>query len=224
MRWFRKSRERTTFKAVAMDIDGTLTTCDTLSLTSGILGLPGSELAVISRGYQDGSLSTEQVHALVLGRWKSSGKANRTDLEGIFRSLPVRADAGRLIKRIEKLSLGACLITSSMDYYAQVMCDRLGVADFFANVRLYFDENAGELRDMEFTKDAAGLKRKQILEYCANRGLRPSEVMVIGNAENDLEMFEVTGNGVLLSDDPEGPLSAAAWRTVGSLAEAADLL
>jgi HAD superfamily phosphoserine phosphatase-like hydrolase len=213
-----------TFEAVVMDIDGTLTTSDTLALTSEKLGLPGPELASISRGYQDGELSDEQVHELVLRRWQASGKANRPDMERIFRSLPLRDDALDLISRIHAMSLSSCLITSSMDFYAEVMADRLSVANFYANLRLHFNDGDGSLNGMEFTKEAAFLKREQLENFCSKKGISPDQVMVIGNADNDQEMFEITGNGVLLSDDGNGELASTAWRVVSSLTEAADLL
>ncbi|MEO5878398.1 MAG: HAD-IB family phosphatase [Streptosporangiaceae bacterium] len=207
-----------------MDIDGTLTTCDTLALTSEKLGLPGSELATISRSFQDGSLSEEQVHDLVLRRWQSSGKANRIDMEKIFRSLPLRDDAFDLIARIRAMSLPSCLITSSMDFYAEIMAERLSVMNFYANLRLQFDARDGTLSGLEFTKEAAFLKRAQLEKFCSAHDITPDQVMVIGNAENDQEMFEVTGNGVLLSDEGTGELAGTAWQVVSSLTEAADLL
>lgn len=211
------------FKAVAMDIDGTLTSCDTLGLTSTMLGLPAKELAAVNLGYMRGELTYEQTRESVLRRWCASGRADRDRMAEIFHSMPLRTDAFRLLARIRENSLHSCLITSSMDFYAQTMAERLGVPDYYANVLLDFDESGG-LCGMEFTKEAALLKREQLLAFCREKGIAPEEVMVIGNADNDREMFEVTGNGVLIGDEGGGALAAGAWRTVRSLSEAADLL
>ncbi len=222
--WWRRGGSGRSFKAVAMDIDGTLTDCDTLGLTSERLGLPVPELASINKGYLQGTLTHEQTRELVLSRWRSSGKADRSQMESIFRSMPLRNDVFRLIRRIKERSLHSCLITSSMDFYAQVMAKRLGVTDYYANVLLTFDEGDGALSGMEFSKDAALLKQEQLMNFCTAKGISPEDVLVLGNAHNDRAMFEVTGNGVLIGGDDDEDLASSAWRTVGSLAEVVDLL
>jgi HAD superfamily phosphoserine phosphatase-like hydrolase len=212
-----------TFKAVVIDIDGTLTAADSLTATSAELGMPVEELVRLSYGCHTGQIPYAQARHLLLERWSASGPVSQTRLDTLFHRLPLRPDAPHLIERVHALGLPVALVSSSMSLYARIVADRLGVGESYANVQLSFDAN-GILADLSFTLDTVGLKHRQLLDFCSRHHLLPGEVMAIGDADNDVALFTATGNGVLLAEEAVGDLADRAWQVVPTLTRAAELL
>lgn len=211
------------FQAVVLDIDGTLTTRQSLAAASAALGLPPADLVTIIEELLDGRTAASAVREAVLRRWSASPRANRGYLRRLFGSHPLRPEAHRLVRRIKQLNLHACLITSSMNLFAQTIAARLAVEDWYANIRLDFDD-AGRLRDLSFTREAASLKRHQLLDFCARKGVHPHDVAVIGDDDNDRDMFATTGNGIFVSHSHATRSISEARHAVGTLGEAIAVL
>lgn len=59
--------------------------------------------------------------------------------------------------------------------------------------------------------DAAATKGKILLEQCERKGIRPDEVLVIGDGLNDLSMFASFSNSVCVSDGMARLKEKAEW-------------
>jgi HAD superfamily phosphoserine phosphatase-like hydrolase len=213
-----------TFQAVALDIDGTLTAGGSVPVTSAALGLPAGELAELIQSMQNGVITESEFRTSVVRRWRAGGRAYRSWLHEFFESISLRADAFELAAHIQRMNLPACLITSSMDLFAGVIAARLAIDDTYANIKLHFDRN-GILSDITFTQNAANLKSSHLLDFCAHRGnISPHKVMVIGDNDNDIDIFSLTGNGIFLDNPTASHLRLHARHTISSLRDAIPLL
>jgi phosphoserine phosphatase len=106
-----------------------------------------------------------------------------------------------------------------MDMYVAAIADRLQIKDWFANGRLIFDDQ-GTLTGLRYNPDQGATKLTQLNEFCSQEKLDITQVMVVGDGANDVELFRATGHGILIADEsPAADLQAEAWKTVASLNE-----
>jgi phosphoserine phosphatase len=116
------------------------------------------------------------------------------------------------------------LITGSVDLYAETIARRLGVADWYANTPLVFN-NADNLVDYHYEQDQAAKKLQQLQYFCAKHRLEPRECLAVGDSDNDLELFRATRHGILLTAEGQSDdLRDAAWREAAHLSDVLSIL
>ncbi len=213
------------YKAAIFDIDGTLTPQVSWTAFTRDIGGSVAEHLAIYHDHLDGKIGLDESKARLLKMWQSTGKANKAHIVNAFGAWPVRPDAFPLIKWLKENGYRVCLITGSVGVYAKYMAEKLGADAYYANAELYFDAN-GELENFHYTTDQAEVKLRQFKEFCQQNNLRPGQCVPIGDSDNDIELFRITGNGILINEDEQvaEELLAAAWQTVRSLQEVQLLL
>ncbi|MDF2461161.1 MAG: phosphoserine phosphatase-like hydrolase [Candidatus Saccharibacteria bacterium] len=204
-------------KAVIFDLDGTLAPgVSWLDLTRD-LGASVTSHSRIFKEFQSRVISYEESKRRLLGLWHSTGNANRDYMTGIFKDWPIHQAAPIVLRKVQRLGLKRAIMTGSMDLYAQVVAHRLHVNNWYANTRLVFDED-GQLIDYHYERDQAGKKAQQLEYFCTKYKLLPSECVVVGDSDNDIELFHRTGKGILLETEGQSAeLHDAAWQTVERL-------
>jgi HAD superfamily phosphoserine phosphatase-like hydrolase len=206
-------------KAVVFDLDGTLAPgVSWLELTRGL----GADVAVHQRIFDDytsGTITYEQSKDQLLGLWRATGHANAAFMRRLFASWPLHQAARPIIKLTRDQGLRPCLITGSVDLYAEVMAGRLGIFDWFANTRLSFD-TAGNLTDYDYHRDQAAEKLSKLEYFCIKYRLKPAECLAVGDSDNDVQLFRATQHGLLLEAESQTPeLHDAAWQIIERLAD-----
>ncbi|WP_330328930.1 HAD-IB family phosphatase [Streptomyces sp. NBC_00536] len=210
-------------RAVVCDVDHTLTPKSSVVELSRALAAPIGEVTALYRGYQCGQLTHEETRTRLLELWTRGGLASRITVETVFHQLPIKDDALRLAAALAARGLPLCLITSSAQLYADIMTRRLDAACGYGNGRLLFD-TAGNLEDVDFTRDTADLKLLQLAQFTTDHDLEPTEVIAVGNGSNDLLLFDATRRGVLVTTTTSTRHSAHAWATVRHLDEVITLI
>lgn len=213
------------YKAVIFDIDGTLTPqISWMAFTRDIGGSVAQHLAI----YQDhlnGAIGLDDSKRQLLALWQATGNANKQHIEQIFETWPIRPEAYEVIEALKKRGLLICLITGSIGMYAKHMAHKLGVEQYYANAELYFDAQ-GHMIDFHYTTDQADVKLAHLTEFCAKNDIKITDCIPVGDSNNDIEIFNRTGNGVLLDDSTEvtEELRKAAKTTITSLLELKDIV
>ncbi|WP_202638319.1 HAD family hydrolase [Bailinhaonella thermotolerans] len=213
-------------RGLALDIDGTLTEGDYYPLILRALGMRDEAIAVFFRnlrGSEPPEMDYHRVRADLMRSWPDRERATRELMEGIFRYVPFRPEASRLVGHARALGWPICLITASMDVYARAIARRLGIGDWYSGCSARFDAD-GRLADIVFEPDPGQAKCRHLSAFCRRRGLTPGEVLVVGDSEHDLGLFAGTDNGVLVRRPGNEPLATYAWRTVDHLDEVIPLL
>ncbi len=208
-------------KAIIFDIDGTL--YPEVSWTSLTAALGGSteEHLRIYEDYRTGAIDYPTSRTRLIGLWKATGRANRAAFQMIFDGWKLFPGAKTTIRELAR-SHEVCLITGSFDLWAETVARRLGVARYYANTALVWDA-AGELESYDYVLDQAGLKLAQFREFCAVSGLETTDCVVVGDSDNDLELFKATGQGVAIGEAPEA-LKAVSLAQLKSVTELPALL
>lgn len=188
------------YKAVIFDIDGTLTRHNSWrSFTHGI-GASVEDHMKIYGDHLSGKISLEESKRLLLKMWQATGKANRSNIDRLYEEWFIREDAQELIDWLRSQQYRIYLITGSVGIYAQHIAARLGVADYISSAELYFND-AGDLVDFHYTADQGAAKLVQMQDYCNHQRIQPNECVPVGDGDNDIELFRVTGNGILIDHD-----------------------
>lgn len=202
-------------KAIILDIDETLSPdISWLTLTSKLGGSAEEHLRIYS-DYKEGLVDYEQARSKLLRLWHKTGKANKKEFQSIFDQIPLRENARETVAWLQD-RYSVCLITGSMDLYAQTIAKKLGVAEWYANTSLSWGTQ-GELVGMEYELDQAEKKLKQLTSYCLRHGLRANECVVVGDGENDLAMFKASGKGVLVNAELSVKYGKSVWKIIKNI-------
>ena len=204
-------------QAIIFDIDGTLAPEISWFALTRELGASADEHRGIYQDYRNGLITYSESKNRLLDIWRSTGNANCAVFRSIFADLSLDAAAQQVVDQLRDRYV-LCLITGSMDLYAQVVAERLGIKQWFANATLHWDAR-DELADMDYELQQDAMKLSKFMEFCGSSGIQAHECVVVGDGENDLMLFEATGNGILVGENPPIQHRQRAWKTVRSLAE-----
>ena len=211
-------------KAVIFDIDGTLSPENSWTAFSRDLGSSVAEHLAIYQDHLTGKIGLDESKRMLLKLWQSTGKANKQNIEQMYATWPLRDDALEVVEWLKQKGIRVCLITGSVDLYAQHIAERLGVSDYYANATLVFDEDEN-LENFDYTTDQADIKLQQLREFCARYDISENECIAVGDSDNDIELFRHTGRGVLIDDgDVAAELKQSAWRSINQLNKLKDLV
>ncbi|MDP3948437.1 MAG: HAD-IB family phosphatase [bacterium] len=210
-------------KAVVFDIDGTLSPHVSWTKLTALLGAQVSELNKIYDDLKNGKAEYEESKRAVLRLWESGGKLNKVRLKEIFNNWELKPEAGFVIDYLRSKGYIICLITGSMDLYAEIIAKRLGIVFWYANTVLHWKEN-GELQDLSYELDADKKKCGQFTEFCSKQSLLPTECVVVGDDANDIGLFELSEHGVAVLSPSSSILDSVAWKRINNLSQLKDIL
>ncbi len=211
------------FKAVVFDIDGTLTPEVSWIALTRDLGADVDAHLAIYEAFRRGDVSYEESKKQLLHLWQATGQTTRKDFEKLFQRWPVHPEAPTLVRGLKMREKDICLITGSLDLYAETVARRLGVDNFYANTELVWSE-VEQLVDYHYELNQARKKLQQFQAFCEERGFVAADCIVVGDSDNDLRLFTHTGRGLLVGDIESAALREAAWQTVPTLQRAEALL
>ncbi|TDD57675.1 HAD family hydrolase [Kribbella antibiotica] len=210
------------FDAVIADLDDTLTIDNSAVELLAALGIPRQRLTDLIRESESGQISQAVADQRLLALLTSSGRVGRAATETVFSKIRLRPSVTPMIRKFQQAGLRVGLISASFNTYVEHMAARLGVADWYSNVQLGFDD-ADALTKVNFTIDAAKLKHRQLHQFCIRHRVHPSRVLVAGDNEYDLQMFACTGRGVLMACPHNTQLHPQAWQVINRIDELAAL-
>jgi phosphoserine phosphatase len=212
------------FKAVVFDVDGTLTDHNSWFAFTRDIGGSEAEHLALYQGQASGQIGLDETKQKLLSMWMGTGNANKHYIKQLYDSWPVRKEAFPLVDWLQNTGYAVCLITGSVRSYAEVIAKKLRVSEYYANADLYFD-NEGELTGFHYDTDQASVKVDQLNNFCALHSIKPSDCIAVGDGNNDIGLFRITGNGILINTPDAAPtLKQAAWKTIDNLDEVRMLL
>jgi HAD superfamily phosphoserine phosphatase-like hydrolase len=202
-------------KAVIFDIDGTLLPeVSWLALTRDLGGSVEGHIA-IHQNYKNGKITYEQSKEELIALWQATGNARKPFFQSVFRQWALIEGVEDMVARVQEHFL-VCLITGSMDTYAEAVARKLSVSEWHANTTLYWDD-AETLVDMDYTLDQSNMKVEQFLNFCAVHQLEPEQCITVGDSDNDIGLFKKSGHGIAVGYEVPEALAEHAWKTIGSI-------
>lgn len=213
-------------KAVIFDIDGTLTRdISWVRMTVGVGGLITYNDKVM-KDWQTGLITEAEAYKKCIDNWSKNGRVSYDKITSILKKIPLREDAKETIDYLKSKGYLVCAITGSFDVYATMVCQELGIPDWFAITSLFWDEKKKLINMSMVTNEKAGDRKMEFLKkYCIKNNLKLNECVPVGDSENDMALFKFTGNGVAVRTQFEAKeLESIAWKKINHLSELKNIL
>lgn len=203
--------------AIIFDVDGTLSDeVSWLKITEG-LGASPEKHAQIFADFKAGKLSYSEAKRQLISLWQSMGNANKPYMEKMFHSWRLKEDAQDTIDHLKK-TYRICLMSGAVDLYVQIVAEKLGIRDWYANTKLVWDED-GNLIDFQYFPDQAQKKLEHLEEYITKYGLDKQKCAVIGDGDSDIALFRELPYGIAVNKESYPELEELAFRTVSDLSD-----
>lgn len=159
---------------------------------------------------------------LLTKMYRNSGNATKSFIKNIFTEVKPKSEARKLISYLKGRKYLIYLISGAIDLYVGEIAKKLKVDGFYANSSLEFDEK-GILKKIYYRDNQGDVKVEQLKQLIHKLGVKMSEVVFVGDSENDLEVFKETGHGIAVNPKSED-LIKVAWKIINSLEEIKGIL
>ena len=213
---------KNSIKAVIFDVDGVLYSGNSwFSLTEG-LGRSIEDHAEIFKQAKTGELGWQRAERKLVAMYQSSGKATKEFITSLCASHQLRPEAKDVIGYLKARGYIICLISGSFNTHVEAVAKQLGIEHWYANSTLVFDQS-GNLERIIYYRDQNQVKVNQLIEFCQKVGIEPTECAFIGDSDNDIAVFQLTGHGIAVRCDDEY-LKGIAWEECETLTEIKDIL
>ena len=213
------------FKAVIFDIDGTLTKKAIFwTEITRKLGASVEKHMQLFENLVEGKISEDRATEGLVELWNSTGRAAKPEFQKILNAIPLRDDAKDIINYLKSKEYKLVIITGSLDVFAEIIAGKLEIDTWYSNGRTKWNED-GSIVDFGFNVDQAGLKAEQLKDYLKKNNLKPQECVMVGDSSNDVELFKLTGNGVIIRTESwEDEFEKIAWKVIEELHELKNIL
>jgi len=205
-------------KAVTFDIDTTLTYGSSWTIITRELSASVKTHEFIYKELKENKISYKQAKEQLLNLWKATGNDNKNFFTKIFKNIYFKKGAQEIITYLKSKGIIICLITGSVDLYAKTIAERLGIDNYFANTELVWDKN-NKLVDFHYDINQSAKKLKQFLHFCSQQKINTNDFYVVGDDENDIDLFKFTKKGIAIESEKIDKLKPYAWKVINNLSE-----
>lgn len=218
-----QTKNKNSIKAVIFDIDGTLSPDISWTKLTLQLGYSVPNHMEIYEKFKNGKLEYNEAKKALLSLWTASGPLSKSRLEEMFKSWALKDDAIPIFQYLKSKNYITCLITGSMDLFAQVITQRVGADFWYANTDLIWDSD-NYLKDFIYEINASEKKLRQLQEFCKRNSLELNECATVGDDKNDIGLFRATKNGIVIKSPTSKALEPFSWRKIETLIDLKKLL
>jgi phosphoserine phosphatase len=190
------------FGLIAFDMDSTLINIECVDEIADAAGRK-AEVAAITEAAMRGEITD----------YKDSLRRRVALLEGVSvealqqvleQRLQLNPGAQVLVQACKAAGLRTLLVSGGFTYFADAVCERLGLDDARSNVlEVAQGRLTGALVDQPWGDICDGdEKRRMLLATCERHGLGPHQAIAVGDGANDLPMMGVAGLSVAYHAKP----------------------
>ena len=190
------------FGLIAFDMDSTLINIECVDEIADAAGRK-AEVAAITEAAMRGEITD----------YKDSLRRRVALLEGVSvealqqvleQRLQLNPGAQVLVQACKAAGLRTLLVSGGFTYFADAVCERLGLDDARSNVlEVVQGRLTGALVDQPWGDICDGdEKRRMLLATCERYGLGPHQAIAVGDGANDLPMMGVAGLSVAYHAKP----------------------
>jgi len=209
-------------KLICFDVDGTLVDGTSWLLLTEGLGCSLQEHLDIFHRAKRGEISFVKGEKLLTKMYQDSGNATKSFIRELFSKIEPRKEARSLFGHLKKKGFIIYLISGAIDIFVGEIANKLEVDGFYANSRLDFN-NSGLLTKIHYRDNQGEVKVEQLKKLNNKLGINMNQVVFVGDSENDIEVFKVTGKGIAVHCFNED-LKKVAWKSANSLSGIKNLL
>ncbi len=189
--WVPPERRLSDLRLIAMDMDSTLVTIESIDEMGGLLGIKDQVASVTERamrGEIDYAESLRQRVALLRGLKEAA-------LEKICEMrMQLSPGAEKLVERCKELGVRTLLVSGGFSFFTKWLKNRLGLDVVYSNELEIAD---GKLtgRVVGDIVDGEG-KAARLVQEIASLGISATQAVAVGDGANDIPMMEIAGVSV----------------------------
>jgi len=176
---------------VVFDIDGTITAhVSSWRYIHEKLGL----WDVLAKKYQDqflaGKISYKRFCELDAAHWKG---IKESDLKKVFKGVKYSKNAKKVVKQLKTEGYYLVAISTGLQFMAEKLKDELGF-DYVLSNRL--NVRLGKMTGGVTINISHGAKGRVLKKILRTFGVKPSEMIAVGDSEGDIPMMKMAGYSI----------------------------
>jgi len=210
-------------RLVVFDLDGTLITGNTWEDFNKAMGITQEQDQKLYDAFKCGTITHYEWDIELIRLYNlDQNKHSKEQVLDYLTQYKIKEDAYAALAEINETAHDTLLLTGSFQITADAVGFELGIKDSIATNTCVFD-NQGMLVDIESQGDQQHAKVTKLREFCTRRNISLDDCMVIGDGDNDKELFKVAGHSVTFGNSDKLSKELAD-HTIQSLTELPDLL
>ena len=166
-----------------------------------MMGLTKAEDDMLMQWGREGIITDAQGQAIISALYQKRAEPTRANIFKILSSYTYLENAQTTIRTLLEKDYKLALLSGSMDVLVEQIANELGIKLWACNNKFIFDDN-DTLRSIETIDNDDKYKVHQLEIMCTQLGIKPTETMCIGDGDNDVLLFELSGCGVTFEDSP----------------------
>ncbi len=195
------SRKLKAIRAVISDMDGTLTTVvSPWRYVHERLGVWETHGVPIFKAFLSGHITYGEFCRLDLDLWMSRG-VTLSEVEEMLHEIPLNPHLGRLTESLAKRGIPIAIVSTGFTATAQRIRQASNHDRWHVAANHLYEEADGRLDITLQVADGEGHQRSKAAvfrELCKELGVRPEEVLALGDGPSDEQMFRLAGASVRL--------------------------
>lgn len=206
-------------KLIIFDINDTLISTKSWERFNVALGMTPEEDLMLWQLNDQGILSNRHWVEIVNALYQKRGTPTKKLITDTLLAYEWIDGAKELVAAL-KQKYEVALISGAPDILVEHIAKELDVDMFGSNALLRFDDK-DVLEEMVVLSNEPESKVIYLQAFCRRLGIDESQVVVVGDGDNDIELFKRTGHGITFEDSK---IKDQAWKTVKSLHDIEALL
>ncbi len=205
---------------VCFDLDKTLIKNNSWLNLNLALGMSLEQDEALLRDYLNNTISYNEWMAQILHIFQEKGLASRHNVETALSRYEYNDGARELVAYLRQEGYQLALISGSINILVEMVARELGIDHYVAHNHFVFDAE-GYIADIVVDGDDIHAKAKYLTELSNRTNIPLDSIVCIGDGDNDVEMFRITGNGITFTDSK---IANDAWKVVDSLSDVMNIL
>jgi phosphoserine phosphatase len=207
-------------KLVCFDLDKTLIKNNSWLNLNLALGMSPEQDEDLLQEYLNDKISYNEWMSQILQIFKDKGMGSRHNIEMALSQYEYNKGAQELVSDLRQKGYQLALISGSINILVELVARELRIENYVAHNHFVFDENE-YIENIVVDGDDIHAKAKYLTELSSRMDIPLKSVACIGDGDNDVEMFRITGNGITFTDSK---IASEAWKVVDSLPDVMDIL
>jgi phosphoserine phosphatase len=208
-------------KLIFFDLDGTLIKESSWHLFNPYFGMTEAEDQVMFDWYKRGLITYSQWDEMIVKILRDKNLCTKDKVAEFVETILPRPETQDLINACKEAGYTTVIVSGTMKQIAESFRARLGIDLSYTCSEIVFRDD-GTFEDIANDKDEAPAKLRIFERVCTEHGVDPSEVIMVGDGGNDLEIFKRTKKAIQIGSYE--PLKEFAWKHVENLSEIKELI
>lgn len=209
-------------KVICFDVDGTLSEENSWYLLTRSLGASIDDHLLLYQQVCRGSLEVNLAIRELENMYVRTGNAHRVCIQDIFSKIYIRPETYEVFGWLREQDYVIYLVSGGLKNYVADIARRLQVDGWYAPQELLFDHD-GSLSRIDYTHDSGYHKVIDLHEIAQRHEIDITDIVFVGDGDNDRLAFEATGKGVAVYTNLEELISVS-WKQISHLAELKGIL